>query len=46
MRIGKNPVTFESELYLTDEEAQELKEMVRGASLPHRRVFNIILKEL
>ena len=46
MRIGKNPVTFESELYLTDDEVQELKEMVRGASLPHRRVFNIILKEL
>lgn len=46
MRIGKNPVTFESELYLTDDEVQELKEMVKGASLPHRRVFNIILKEL
>ena len=46
MRIGKNPVTFESELYLTDDEVQELKEMVRGASLPLRRVFYPIIKEL
>ena len=46
MRIGKNPVTFESELYLNDDEVQELKEMVRGTSLPLRRTFHKVLTEL
>ena len=46
MRVGKNPTTGEAEVYLNDEEAEQMKEMVRGASLPHRRMFNVILKEL
>ena len=46
MRIGKNPVPFESELYLNDDEVQELKEMVIGASLPLRRTFHKVLTEL
>lgn len=46
MRVGKNPVTGESELYLNEAEAEQMKEMVRGASLPLRRVFYPILKEL
>ena len=46
MRVGKNPVTGESELYLNEAEAEQMKEMVRGASLPLRRVFYPVLKEL
>ena len=46
MRAGKNPVTGESEIYLTDGEAEQMREMVRGASLPLRRVFYPIVKEL
>ena len=46
MRVGKQPITGENEIYLNDEEAEQMKEMVRGASLPHRRMFNVILKEL
>ena len=46
MRVGKNPVTGESELYLNEAEAEQMKEMVKGASLPLRRVFYPILKEL
>lgn len=46
MRVGKNPVTGEAEVYLNEAEAEQMKEMVRGASLPHRRMFNVILKEL
>ena len=39
--------TRKRELELAAEaEAEQMKEMVRGASLPHRRVFNVILKEL
>ena len=46
MRVGKNPKTGEAEVYMTEAEAEQMKEMVRGASLPHRRMFNVILKEL
>ena len=46
MRAGKNPNTGESEIYLTEDEAEQMKEMVRGANLPLRRVFNQLLKEL
>ena len=46
MRVGKNPVTGESELYLNEAETEQMKEMVKGASLPLRRVFYPILKEL
>lgn len=43
MRAGRNPTTSESEIYLTDEESEQMKEMVRGASLPLRRVFHKLL---
>ena len=46
MRVGKNPVTGESEIYLSEAEAEQMKEMVKGASLPLRRVFYPVLKEL
>lgn len=46
MRAGKNPTTGESEIYLSEAEAEQMKEMVHGAKLPLRRVFNILLSEL
>ena len=46
MRVGKNPVTGESEIYLSEAEAKQMKEMVQGASLPLRRVFYPVIKEL
>lgn len=44
MKIGKNPTTFDTELYLSDDEVAQLKEMVQGASLPLRRTFCKILE--
>ena len=46
MRVWKNGVTGEGEIYLEPEECEQMKEMVQGASLPLRRVFHKILKEL
>lgn len=46
MRAGKNSTTGESEIYLTPEEAEQMKEMVRGASLPHRQVFHKLLETI
>lgn len=46
MRAGYNPFTEEYEIYLTEAEAKQMKEMVRGANLPLRRVFNELLDEL
>ena len=43
MRAGKNEITGESEIYLTPDEAEQMKEMVRGASLPHRQMFHKLL---
>ena len=39
MRAGKNPISNEFELYLDDDEAQELKEIVESAKLPQRRTL-------
>lgn len=46
MRAGKNEITGESELYLTPEEAEQMKQMVRGASLPHRQTFHKLLETI
>ena len=46
MRAGKNPTTGESEIYLSEAEAEQMKEMVRGASLPLKQVFNKLLEVL
>ena len=46
MRAGKNPQTGESEIYLTEAEAEQMKEMVKGANLPLRRVFYKLIELL
>lgn len=46
MRAGKNEIIGESEIYLTPDEAEQLKEMIRGASLPHRQLFHQLLSKL
>lgn len=46
MRAGRNPITGESEIYLTAEETEQMKQMVQGASLPLKRKFNELLKVL
>ena len=46
MRAGKNPKTGESEIYLNEAEAEQMKQMVRGVNLHLRRVFNNLLTEL
>ena len=46
MRCGRNLSSGESEIYLFPDEAEMMKEMVRGASLPLRRVFHRLLSEI
>ena len=46
MRAGKNEITGERERYLTHDEAEQMKEMVRDASLPLRRVFYKLLETI
>lgn len=46
MRVGKNEITGEGEIYLSPEECELMKQMVRGTSLPLRREFHQILNEL
>ena len=46
MRVGRNPVTDEGELYLDSEECELMKDLVRGANLALRRKFHKILTEL
>lgn len=46
MRAGKNAITGESEIYLTPDEAEQMKEMVRGASLPQRQMFHNLLNKI
>lgn len=46
MRAGKNSTTGESEIYMTPEEAEQMKQMVQGASLPLRRTFYKLLQEI
>lgn len=46
MRAGKRPFTGEVEIYLQPDEAEEMKEMVRGASLPLRRTFYKLLQAI
>ena len=45
MRTGVNRLTNELEIYLDKEEAEQMQQMVRGASLVHRRTFQRILEE-
>lgn len=46
MRVGKNELTGEGEIYLQPDEIKDMKEMVKGAALPLRRTFHKILVEL
>ena len=46
MRAGKNNITGESEIYLTPDEAEQMKEMVRGASLPQSQMFYNLLSKI
>lgn len=46
MRVGRNEITGESEIYLTPDEAEQMKEMVRGANLPLRQLFYDIIQKL
>lgn len=45
MRTGVNRLTNELEIYLDKEEAEQMQQMVRGASLTHRRTFYKLLEE-
>ena len=46
MRVGKNELTNEAEIYLSPEEAEDLKEIIMSARLDKARTFYKILKEL
>ena len=46
MRAGKHPITGETEIYLTPEESEKMKEMVRGASLPLKQFFQDLLTKI
>jgi len=45
MRTGMNRLTNELEIYLDKEEAEQMQQMVRGASIVHKRMFQKILEE-
>ena len=44
MREGRNTLSGETEIYLTDAETEDLKQIIRGASLPLKRQFTKILE--
>lgn len=46
MRVGKNQITGEGEIYLDSQECEDMKEIIRGARLDIARHFHKILKEL
>ena len=46
MRAGRNEITGESEIYLTPEESEKMKEMVRGASLPLKQYFQDLMTKI
>lgn len=46
MRAGKNEITGEIEIYLTPDEAEEMKTMVRGACLPQSQLFYQLLDKI
>lgn len=44
MRAGKHPITGKVEIYLEPEEAELMKEMIKGAHLPLKQVFYKLLE--
>jgi hypothetical protein len=46
MRVGKNELTGEGEVYLDSEECELMKEIVKGSHLPQKRRLWKIVEEL
>lgn len=46
MRVGKNELTQENEIYLDSEECAMLKDIILGSHLPQKRIFQKIIDEL
>ena len=46
MRVGRNQLTEENEIYLDSEECAMLKDIIMGSHLPQKRNFQKILEEL
>ena len=46
MRYGMNRVTNEFEIYLSEEEAQEMKAALKSSGLVHSRKFHKLIDEL
>lgn len=46
MRYGMNRVTNEFEIYLSEEEAQEMKAALKSSGLIHRRKFHRLIEQL
>jgi hypothetical protein len=46
MRYGMNRVTNEFEIYLSEEEAQEMKAALKSSGLIHRRKFHKLIEQL
>ena len=46
MRYGMNRVTNEFEIYLSEEEAQEMKQALKSSGLVHRRKFHKLIEQL
>lgn len=46
MRVGRNQLTDEGELFLDSEECAMLKDIIRSAPLPLKRNFQKVLEEL
>lgn len=46
MRVGKNMMTGEGEIYLEPDEIEDMKYIIRGSRLDKARKFQKILTEL
>jgi hypothetical protein len=46
MRVGKNQITGEGEIYLDSEECALMKEIIKGSHLPKKHKFWKIVEEL
>ena len=46
MRVGRNRITDEGEIYLDSEECEIMKEVVRSSHLPSKRRLWKIVEEL
>jgi len=46
MRVGKNQITGESEIYLDSEECALMKDVIKGSHLPKKHKFWKIVEEL